>query len=68
MRNNLGWEPRIKFDELVKIMMDADLRDVGLEPPGEGTKILATKGMDWFKEYPKASAEEETMARDGAFR
>ncbi len=36
----LGWKPRIKFDELVKIMVDADLRNSGIAPPGEGDKIL----------------------------
>jgi GDPmannose 4,6-dehydratase len=68
VKRELGWEPKVTFDELVKIMMDADLRDVGVEAPGDGTRILREKGMDWFKEYHRASAEEETMARDGAFR
>jgi GDPmannose 4,6-dehydratase len=26
-RNVLGWEPAVKFDELVRIMVDADLAD-----------------------------------------
>jgi GDPmannose 4,6-dehydratase len=24
-RNTLGWEPKVKFHDLVKLMMDADL-------------------------------------------
>jgi GDPmannose 4,6-dehydratase len=36
----LGWQPKIKFKELVRIMVDADFRKLGLEPPGEGEKII----------------------------
>jgi len=39
----LGWKPKIKFKELVKIMLDADMRAIGLEPIGEGDKILKKK-------------------------
>jgi GDPmannose 4,6-dehydratase len=39
-RKKFGFEPKIKFKELVKIMVDADVRAVGLEPIGEGDKIL----------------------------
>ena len=42
-REKLGWQPRIKFKELVKIMIDSDFRANGLEPPGEGDKILKEK-------------------------
>jgi GDPmannose 4,6-dehydratase len=28
----LGWQPRTSFDELVRLMLDADLRDVGVDP------------------------------------
>jgi len=46
-RNELGWEPKITFKELVKIMVDADLEMVGISSPGEGKKILSDKGIDW---------------------
>jgi GDPmannose 4,6-dehydratase len=36
----LGWRPKIKFEDLVKIMVDADMRRIGLEPIGEGDEIL----------------------------
>jgi len=39
----LGWVPKIKFCDLVKIMVDADLRRIGLKPPAEGDKILQNK-------------------------
>jgi GDPmannose 4,6-dehydratase len=36
----LRWKPKVKFCDLVKIMMDADIRAAGLIPPGEGDEIL----------------------------
>jgi len=42
-KEKLNWNPKIKFKELVKIMVDADLREVGLEPIGEGDKIIKKK-------------------------
>src|SRR5574341_2626599 len=41
----LGWEPKVTFKELVRIMVDADMEEVGLTPPGEGRRILAGKGF-----------------------
>ncbi len=40
-RNKLGWEAKIKFADLVKIMMDADMRSMGLQAIGEGDRIIA---------------------------
>jgi len=46
----LGWKPIIKFNDLVKIMVDADVRALGLEPIGEGDEILAKKfPCKWWK-------------------
>jgi GDPmannose 4,6-dehydratase len=42
-REKLGWSPKIKFKELVKIMVDADMRAVGLKPVGEGDRIVEEK-------------------------
>lgn len=42
-RKSLGWEPRVTFHNLVKIMVDADMRRMGLEPIGEGDRILKEK-------------------------
>lgn len=39
----LKWKPEIKFKELVKIMIDADMRAKGLEPIGEGDEIIKNK-------------------------
>ena len=46
----LGWKPSIKFRDLVKIMVDADMRASGLAPIGEGDKIVGSKFSDrWWK-------------------
>ncbi|MEO0233038.1 MAG: GDP-mannose 4,6-dehydratase, partial [candidate division WOR-3 bacterium] len=51
-KKELGWEPKIKFKELVKIMMDAEMRMNGLEPVGEGDRILKEKFPDrwWIRD------------------
>lgn len=46
-RGKLGWEPRTTFEELVKIMVDYDMKLVGLEPLGEGIKISREKGFGY---------------------
>jgi len=44
------WQPKIKFSDLVKIMIDADMRASGLKPVGEGDKILKKKFPHrWWK-------------------
>jgi GDPmannose 4,6-dehydratase len=40
-KQKLGWEPKIKFKDLVRIMVDLDMEARGLTPPGEGKKVLA---------------------------
>lgn len=45
-RERLGWNPKIDFAALVKIMVDADMEDAGLTPPGEGNAALAAAGVD----------------------
>jgi GDPmannose 4,6-dehydratase len=67
-KKRLGWEPRVTFAELVKIMVDADFRSVGLEAPGEGDRTLKSKGLEWFNAVYLGKAEDEAMANSGAFR
>ena len=46
----LNWRAKIRFHNLVKIMVDADMRKLGLEPIGEGDNILAkTFPMRWWQ-------------------
>lgn len=42
-RKKLGWNPKVNFKDLVKIMVDADMRAIGLEPVGEGDEIIKKK-------------------------
>ncbi|MDP3732389.1 MAG: GDP-mannose 4,6-dehydratase [Candidatus Omnitrophota bacterium] len=49
-RKKLGWKPRATFSDLVKIMVDADMRACGLKPVGDGDKILKEKfPHKWWK-------------------
>jgi GDPmannose 4,6-dehydratase len=45
----LGWAPKVTFPELVRIMVDADMQSVGLQPVGEGLRILEAKFGDWHR-------------------
>jgi GDPmannose 4,6-dehydratase len=45
----LNWEPKIRFHELVRIMMDADLELLGLETPGEGKRLLGERFDGWHR-------------------
>ena len=42
-RKRLGWGSRVSFRELVWIMVDADMRKIGLEAKGKGDGILNEK-------------------------
>jgi GDPmannose 4,6-dehydratase len=49
-KKSIKWNPKISFKELVKIMVDADMRAAGLKPIGEGDKILHNKFPNrWWK-------------------
>ena len=49
-KNLLGWNPKIDFGKLIKIMVDADMRKAGLKPVGEGDEILKKEFPErWWK-------------------
>ena len=48
-RRDLSWEPRVKFKDLVRIMVDADLELAGFESPGEGRKIVEANHGKWHR-------------------
>lgn len=48
-KSQLGWAPKVKFHELVRIMVDADLELLGEKCPGEGRKILEERFDGWHK-------------------
>jgi len=46
----LKWKPVITFQNLVRIMVDADIRKLGMEPKGDGDAILREKfHQKWWK-------------------
>jgi len=45
-KKKLGWEAGVTFKELVKIMVDADMELLGLEPIGEGRPILIKHNLN----------------------
>ena len=46
---DLGWEPKITYRELARIMVDADMEAVGLKPIGEGLRILERHFAAWHR-------------------
>ena len=46
-KNRLGWEPIVKFSDLVKIMVDYDMLQNNLEPKGEGIMASQKSGYGW---------------------
>lgn len=48
-RKELKWEPKIKFHELVRIMVDADLELAGFSCPGDGKKLLEERFSGWHR-------------------
>lgn len=48
-KRQLNWHPKIKFDSLVKIMVDCDCERLGIKPPGEGLKIYKQKRFSYIK-------------------
>ncbi len=46
-RRQLNWDPKITFSELVRIMVDADMEAAGLQPIGDGGRILKDKFGHW---------------------
>lgn len=53
----LGWEPKVTFEELVAIMVDADMVSFGLKPIGKGQQILATKFHGWHQWIPPVQTQ-----------
>jgi len=49
-KEKLGWEPKVKYKDLVRIMIDADMREFGLTPPGEGDRVIEKNfSVKWWK-------------------
>lgn len=48
-RQKLNWEPRTTFDELIKVMVDYDMKLAGLKPIGEGERIMRLKNFSYTR-------------------
>ncbi len=48
-QKKLGWDPKVTFKELVRIMVDADMEAAGMEPLGEGKRILEERFGGWHR-------------------
>ena len=48
-KKELKWSPKVKFCDLVHIMVDADLELLGLKNPGKGRKVVETKFDGWHQ-------------------
>jgi GDPmannose 4,6-dehydratase len=48
-KRRLGWEARVRFSELVKIMVDADMEASGLAARGEGLRCLTDLRLTWLR-------------------
>jgi GDPmannose 4,6-dehydratase len=45
----LDWSPKVTYKELARIMVDADMEAMGLDPIGEGLNILEQHFDDWHR-------------------
>ena len=50
-REKLHWEPKIRFADLVKIMIDGDMTAAGLTPPGQGQTSVMHNGFGWVRGF-----------------
>ena len=48
-REAIGWSPKVRFHELTRIMMDAELEAMGQEPIGEGVEIVRERFDGWHQ-------------------
>jgi GDPmannose 4,6-dehydratase len=48
-RRDLGWEPKISYKPLARIMVDADMQAAGLTPIGEGLRLLDSTFDKWHR-------------------
>jgi GDPmannose 4,6-dehydratase len=49
-RIQLSWKPRVSFQDLVRIMVDADLEQAGVSAPGAGRRLVSERFGDWYTE------------------
>jgi GDPmannose 4,6-dehydratase len=63
VKERLNWEAKVRFKELVRIMVDADMEAIGLEPVGEGKDILQKNFSGWHQWDNSVSVIHESLKR-----
>ncbi|TET83758.1 MAG: GDP-mannose 4,6-dehydratase [Anaerolineales bacterium] len=48
-RKLFDWAPKVTYKDLARIMVDADMEAVGLQPIGEGLEIIEQSFGDWHR-------------------
>ena len=48
-QKKLDWSPKVTYKELARIMVDADMEAMALDPIGEGLSILEHHFDDWHR-------------------
>jgi GDPmannose 4,6-dehydratase len=46
-KKQLGWEPRVRFADIVKVMLDYDMQKVNLTAIGAGAEVIKGYGFKW---------------------
>jgi GDPmannose 4,6-dehydratase len=62
-RAQLGWAPRVTFEELIAILVDADMESIGIAPIGKGQHTLAAKFGGWHQWSPAVTALQRGAAQ-----
>jgi len=62
-REKLGWEPKVTFRDLSKIMVDADMEAAGLKPVGQGKAVLEKTFGGWHNWKANVTAVNEASGR-----
>ncbi len=48
-KRRLGWEAKVPFRDLVRIMVDADMEALGLGAPNQGKSAFANGSFEWLR-------------------
>jgi GDPmannose 4,6-dehydratase len=47
-KRRLGWEARVTFRDLIRVMVDAELEAIGWPAPGEGKRCVTNGQLGWL--------------------
>lgn len=60
-RLQLDWKPCIHFNDLVRIMVDADLERANVASPGDGNRLVSERIGNWYIEHSKINDAVQRM-------